>query len=55
VGHPDWTKVSGQDSVGLVYLLQLFLGFGLQSRILRKAVRVPHLDEITVGLLHLFG
>jgi hypothetical protein len=51
----DWTKVSGQDFVGLVYPLELFLGFGLQSRILTKAVRVPHLNEITVGLFDLFG
>jgi len=55
VGGPDRTKVSGQDFVGLVYLFQLFLGFGLQSRILPKAVRMPHLNEITVSLLDLFG
>ena len=52
---PEWAKVSRQDFVGFVYLLQFFLGFGLQSRILTKAVRVPDLNEIAIGLLDLFG
>ena len=37
--------------VGFVDFLRFLLGLLLQSRVVGKAVRMPHLDEVLVGLL----
>ena len=39
--------------VGEVDWLQLLLGLGLETRVVGEPVRVPDLDQLTVGTLHL--
>ena len=47
----SWERVREDLLVGFVDFLQLLLGLLLQSRVVGKAVRMPHLDEVLVGLL----